>query len=119
MRPAPYSLVLYRGDTARYQFRLWADTAKTVPCDLTGVRAAAQVMDKPSGTAILDFVCTVTLPNIVDVVLPANVSRNLPTKGGVWDLQLTYPSLDVVTVLAGKVCVTADVTESVLVPMPV
>ena len=57
----------------------------------------------------------ITLPNIIDVTLLAADSQKLPSKG-VWDLQLTYASGDVKTLLVGQVQVTTDVTDSTIVP---
>lgn len=115
MTPGSYSLQLYRGDTYRWQFKLFNDVNQTLPADLTGVTAAAQIRDKPGGTAIAALSCTVTLPNLIDAVLAASDSAILPSSGA-WDLQLTYASGDVATVLAGPVNVTPDVTN--IVPTP-
>jgi hypothetical protein len=110
MTPAVYDLVLYRGDTGRWRFTLRDDTAKTSPTDLTDVIAEAMIRDKaPNATVTLSLFCEVTLPNIIDMELTAEGSRDLPVKG-VWDLQTTYPSGDVATVLKGTVTVTQDVT---------
>lgn len=111
MMPATLPLTLYRGDTARWQFKLWADTDKTEPVDLTDVTPKAEIRDKPSGTKISELACTVTLPNIIDASLEPAISRTLPAKG-FWDLQLTYSSGDIATVLAGPVTVTPDITDS-------
>lgn len=112
MMPAPLPLSLYRGDTTRWQFKLWADAEKTQAVDLTGASAKAQIRDKPlpDGQLKGELTCVVTLPNIIDAVLAPEVSRDLPKKG-YWDLQLTYASGDIATVLAGPVEVTSDVTE--------
>jgi len=110
MIPADYNLVLYRGDTGRWQFKFWTDAAKTEPADLTGVTAEAMIRDKvPSSAYATSMALTITLPNIIDMVLTPLQSRDLPAKG-VWDLQLTYPSGDVVTLLKGTIAVTQDVT---------
>ena len=112
MTPATYNLDLYRGDTSRWQFKLWTDAAKTIPSDLTGVTAAAMIRDKaPGGVYSLALGCVVTLPNIIDMELTPGQSRDLPVKG-VWDLQLTYASGDIITVLKGSVSVTQDITST-------
>jgi hypothetical protein len=111
MMPGTFPLVLYRGDTAHWRFTLWTDDAKTQPADLTGATAKAEIRDKPGGATIVALVCAVELPNIVTAELTAVASATLPPKG-VWDLQMTYVSGDVVTILAGTVEVTADVTDS-------
>jgi hypothetical protein len=110
MIPASYDLQLYRGDTGRWQFKLWTDDAKTIAADLTGVTVAAMIRDKAvGGVYSLPLACVVTLPNIIDMDLTPVQSRDLPAKG-VWDLQLTYTSGDIVTVLKGNVTLTQDVT---------
>ena len=109
--PAEYTLEIYRGDSGHWRFQLWADDAKTQPVDLTGVTARSQIRDRPQGSQVFDMSCTVTLPNIVDVMLAAATSHTLPVKGA-WDLQLTYASGDVISPVYGPVTVTADVTDS-------
>lgn len=109
--PAPYPLELYRGDTARWQFKLWADAYKTDPVDLTGVTVKAEIREAPGGADITELSCSVTTPNIIDMQLSAADAHDLPAAGA-WDLQLTWPGGDIQTVLAGKVTVTADVTDS-------
>jgi hypothetical protein len=111
MMPGTYPLVLYRGDTAHWRFTLWLDAGKTQPADLTGATAKAEIRDQPAGAVISALDCTVELPNVVVADLTALASGTLPAKG-VWDLQMTYASGDVVTILAGPVTVTPDVTDS-------
>ena len=109
--PGNYALRVYRGDTARWTFVLWADTHKTVPADLTGVSVASQIRTRPGGDVLATLACTTTLPNTIDAELPATVTAKLLPLA-VWDLQLTYPSGDVTTVLAGAVNAMADVTRA-------
>jgi|SRR5215831_44440 len=112
--PAPaaeFDLDIYRGDTGRWQFTLWQDTAKTIPVNLTGATAKSEIRDRPQGTQISAMACAITLPNIVQVTLSSATSHALPAKGS-WDLQLTYPSGDVNTPVGGNVTVTPDVTDS-------
>jgi len=111
MMPGTYAMVLYRGDSAHWRFTLWLDDAKTQPADLTDATAKAEIREKPSGTTIVALVCAIELPNVVTAELTPAASGVLPAKG-VWDLQMTYASGDVVTVLAGPVDVTPDVTDS-------
>ena len=113
MTPGKYALAIYRGDSYHWQFKLWADAAKTQPVDLTGVTPKAEIRDKSGGAILGTLTCVVTMPNIIDASLSAVVSGTL--KCGVWDLQLTYTGGAVSTVLAGAVTVTADVTDSTIV----
>jgi hypothetical protein len=110
--PIDYALSLYRGDSHRWQFRLWADAAKTQPADLTDVVVAAQLRDSPNGTIVQELACTVTT-NTIEVVLAAADAATLPAAGA-WDLQLTYPNTDVKTLVAGPVAVRGDVTRATL-----
>jgi len=111
MTPGNMPLNIYRGDTYHWRFTLWADANKTEPTDLTGVTVKSEIREKPSGTLITPMECTIELPNIIHLTLSADASGALPGKGA-WDLQLTYDSGDVVTILAGDVVVTPDVTDS-------
>lgn len=114
MTPGNYDLCIYRGDTGRWRFICWQDAAKTLPSDFTGATAAAQIRDRPGGNQVTQLYCAVDL-NRVDVAVLAADSVNLPPRG-VWDLELTYPSSDVRTLVAGRVLVTGDVTRA---PVPV
>jgi hypothetical protein len=115
MNPGFYGLLLYRGDTYRWRFTLYDDIEQTIPSDLTGVSVASQIRDKPGGTYICALSCTVTLPNVIDAVLAASDCGLLPSSA-VWDLQLTYATGEVHTVLAGPVNVTSDVTDLATMP---
>jgi hypothetical protein len=114
MKPGVYDLSLYRGDTYRWTFKLWADPGKTQPLDLTGVTVKSEIRDKPGGPPTL-LTCTITAPptsGVIDMVLATAQWVTIPA-GGVWDMQLTYADGTVRTVVAGKVTVTADVTDSI------
>lgn len=115
LKPGVFNLELYRGDSYALRFILWADDLKTDPLDLNGATVAAQIKDKVDGAIVVNLQCTPTLPNIVDVVITPAVYTSCPKKG-VWDLQITHSSGAVHTAVAGKVSVTADVTNSVLSP---
>src|SRR5262245_8272811 len=108
--PGVYDLSLYHGDSYRWQFVLWSDAAQTVPLDLTDVTVKAEIRDKPGGSKLAAMTCEVTLPNTVAVVLPASLWTAITFAKGAWDLQLTYLSGEVHTLLAGSVEVTMDVT---------
>jgi hypothetical protein len=90
---------------------LWTDAAKTQPYDLTNETPKSEIRDMPGGKVLCEMQPTVTLPNIIDLVLPGSQSQF--AANGVWDLQLTNSQNGwVSTVVAGKVNVTADVTDS-------
>lgn len=111
MTPGRLPLTIYRGDTYRWRFGLWLDSDKTLPADITGATAKAEIRDRPGGTFIAALTCTIVLPNFIDGVLSAIDSAKLPNSSA-WDLQVTYASGDVATVLAGPVNTTVDVSVS-------
>ena len=114
-QPGTFKLDLYRGDSYHWQARLWDDAPGGVATDLTGATVKAEIRDKSAGTKIVELTCTLTLPNIIDVTMTPAMWATCPSKG-VWDLQVTMPSGEVRTVLAGDVTVTSDVTDSVAAP---
>lgn len=111
MLPATYDLKLYRGDTYRQQFVLWADSAKTIPVDLTDVTVKSEIRDKPGGTTIIELTVNPVSGNSFELVLSGEQTRDLPAKGA-WDIQLTWPNADITTVIAGPVSMVDDVTDS-------
>ncbi len=108
--PSDYALDLYRGDTHRWQFRLWADAAKTSPVDLTAATVKSEIHAQGSNALIASLACTVALPNTIDVVLSATESAKLTTPPARWDLQLTWANGDIQTPVAGAVIVKLDAT---------
>lgn len=112
MTPGTYDLALYRGDTYTWRFALWEDSDKTVPVDLTGAQAAAEIREQSAGTIVVALACTITEPNLIDVELNAGQwNTGIPTSGK-WDLEIVMDSGAVRTVVAGKVKVTGDITHS-------
>lgn len=116
MQPAKLDLDLYRGDSWRMRVKLFAQDM--TPFDLTDVAAKAEIRDRPAGNSVVPIICTITLPNLVQLDLLAGDSFKLPVSG-VWDLQLAFSSGEVKTPLAGQVSVTPDVTDSTPFPQPV
>lgn len=119
MKPASENLELYRGDTFRRRIRLREINPDGTPgayLDLTGTTPLAQVRTADRAPEIL---VTITV-DLLDQSDP-------DTKGGLtislepaetaelpdvckWDLQLTWPSGDVTTYVAGKVIPSGQVT---------
>jgi hypothetical protein len=110
MSPARFDLAVYEGDSYAWQFNLWTDDTKTTPVDLTGAAAAAQIRDSPGGTVVVALTCVITLPGTIVATLDHPTSETVP-QSGVWDLQVTSASGWVTTFVAGKVFLTADVTQ--------
>jgi hypothetical protein len=77
--PSDYPLDLYRGDTHRWQFRLWQDAAKTSAVDLTDATVKSEIHAQSSNTLIASLECTIALPNTIGVVLSATESAKLTT----------------------------------------
>lgn len=107
------TLRLYRGDSYAFQVRTWHDDAHTDPLPLTGATAAGRI-DHCDGSA-MDLECAVTLPNLIDVVLPATLWNGTHctcggSRKGRWDLQLTWSDGRVYTLVSGPVSVSEDVT---------
>ena len=109
MIPGKYDLTIYRGDSYHYRFLLWEDDANTLPTDLTGAIARAEMRTSVNGPVFGEMDLVVTLPNTIDGVLSAAMTAAIAYKHGVWDLQITRAET-VRTVLAGKVKLIADVT---------
>jgi hypothetical protein len=104
--PGTLPLRLYRGDSYSWQVRVWLDEAHTSPMDLAGATAAGQI---GGADGAIEIDCTVTLPNLVGMTLPAE-NWNGGLRYDRWDLQLTWTDGRVYTLLAGPVTVTDDVT---------
>lgn len=112
MLPGVYNLELYRGDSYQWRFTLWDDAEMTEETDLTDATAACEIRDRSGGADITILDCTITLPNIIDVVFESPLwADEVPTKG-FWDLQLTWTPNIVRTVVRGTVTVTGDITDS-------
>lgn len=111
---AKHDMSPYRGDTLSRGFDFWEDPEKTIPSDLTGITAAAEIRNMTNGKQIFPFECTVApsgFANRVIIYMDGSVTGSL-VKLGYWDLQLTYPDGRIWTAVAGKVTVIDDITES-------
>jgi hypothetical protein len=118
--PYFYPLTFRRGDTRAWRFLFFADEAASIPYDLDGFTAAAQMRADPDAARALDLRCEITLPNTIDVDLDEGVSALAVP--GVWDLEIrTAAPVDwlsavplppvVRTLVAGPVVVAPDVTR--------
>jgi len=112
MPPGAYNLSLYQGDTHHWTFTLWLDSKKTQPANLSGATAKSQIKDKAGGSTLASLTCAVVQPNTVNITFPSSLWSGWPANrnSGVWDLQITYASGDIQTVVAGTITSTQDVT---------
>lgn len=118
MRPGSYPLTLYRGDSYHWKFVLWTDEEKSQALDLTGATAKAEIRNASAGAEIIPLACTIIDPNIVDVILSTAAWSTTPMvkPSCQWDLQVTFATGEVYTVVAGAVSIRPDITDSV--PLP-
>lgn len=109
--PRQADLTLYQGDD-------WAATVNVLnldmsPADLTGYTAQAQIRRSVADqdpVVAAELQATVELPNLVLLFL-SHAQTTLLAGQYQWDLQLTSPQADIVTILAGGVNVTQEVTR--------
>ena len=103
---------MYRGDTYVWDFRLWQDRERTVPVDLTDTTAKAEIRDRPGGVLLVELPVSITPPNLITMRLARDDALKLTRRNAMWDLQLTLADGTVVTVIAGHVHITLDITDS-------
>ena len=103
-------LVIYQGDS--YAATVTVHNADGTPADITGYTAQAQIrrlVADSDPVVVVDIGTTVVSPN---VILDIPHSETEPLQGRyVWDLQLTTPDDQIMTIVAGKVILTAEVTR--------
>jgi hypothetical protein len=116
MTPGRHDWDVYRADSYSFQYTLWSDEAASVPFDLTDAVSKAEIREKSGGSIIVPLETEIILPNQIIVTLSHTASQSLPASGQ-WDLQLTWPTGPVRTVIAGNVSVTGDITDSTLAPV--
>lgn len=112
MKPVPVAevpLFIYRGDSAAWKFRLWADDGRTEAYDLTGATVTAQIREAYHSARYVVLLCDVELPNLVTARLgPADSAR---TTSGRWDMRAVWTDGRVTTLIRGPVNVEKDVTR--------
>jgi hypothetical protein len=109
--PPTVDLTLYAGDDFSMVLNVFDNGG--LPVDLTGVTAEAQIRANAAADIIeADFICTVGASgaNTVQLVLASVDSAVLPSSC-VWDCQLTFPGGVILTICAGKITMTAEVTR--------
>lgn len=107
--PSNYDLVLYKGDYFNTSVVI-KDNAGVV-INLTGYTAKCSIRASFSSVTSFDAVCVITpLSGLVDITFPSTVTDDLAAGSYVWDFQVTNPSGNVRTYIAGDVTVYGEVT---------
>lgn len=109
--PGNYDLSIYEGDTVK--FTVTVKDSNNAAVNLTGYTAKAQLKTSYTDASPINFVTAITSPTtgVVTISLaPATTAALDPSKSYIWDFQLTEPSGDVRTYLAGDVTVIPEVT---------
>lgn len=107
--PSNYDLVLYRGDYFSTSIVIKDSTGSVV--NLTGYTAKCSIKSSFSASSSFDATCTVTaLEGLVEIMFPSSVTEDILAGSYVWDFQVTNPSGNVRTYIAGDVTVFDEVT---------
>lgn len=103
----------YRGDTLVLQVRLWEDTARTVPSDLTAALVAAQVRAFPDALVELVAFAVDVAGNEITLRLTGDQTQVLPPVSS-YDCEVDWygDQSRVQTVMAGKIGIVQDVTRA-------
>lgn len=108
--PKNHDVVIWKGD----YFPLSVDFKNPdgSPMNLYGYSAQSQIRTNFSSETAFELVTTVhTESGVVDLLLPSSVSKNMPAGDYVWDFQITDPSGNVRTYIAGDFKVVDEVTR--------
>lgn len=110
--PATKNITIYQGDTFVFPFRVKTRSGiNTVPVDLTGASAQAQIRAK-DGTILAEFAAEITDPLEGQVRLTlSNTQTAALTQKGIWDCQIIRADGTVKTYLAGQVSLAKEVTR--------
>lgn len=119
MTPVKLDLNIYKGSTYRKGFQ-WKVKSTNLPMDLTGCSIKMQIKTCPSDTsAILELSTTNGAISIADPategkwqieILPEQTA-GFDFSIAVYDMDVTFPSGDVFTLVCGKVIVKSEVTK--------
>ena len=107
--PMPVNLDLYAGDDFSRQLTLTDPDGSAT--DLSQASAQSQIRLKQTSTdVVLSFICAIA-DNIITLTLLGADTQNLKGKY-VWDCQVVSPGNAVLTLTAGTVIFTQDVTRT-------
>lgn len=114
---AEVNLIISQGADNHYSFRYSRDVdGETVPVDLTGYTARAQIRRSAGGELYLDMTdVTLSDDGVIGITIAAAVTEDPvwdTRSSGVWDLELVSPSGGVVRFASGGVSIVQDVTRA-------
>jgi hypothetical protein len=107
--PLAVDLILYRGDDFYVDLTLTDEAGD--PWDLTGWTAASQIRPSAESDQVLASFTATIEANVIGLHLPHDQAQALTPGASRWDVQITDPTDRVLTLVAGAVTVTADVTR--------
>ena len=104
--PARADLTIYQGDD-------YTATVTVEGTDITGYTARAQIRDDVADRepTILATIVALVSPPYILLSIPRSVTALLPGTQLLWDLEVTDPSSQVTTLMAGFVVLQQEVTR--------
>lgn len=109
--PAAFDLILYAGDVFNMVVKVF--NANGTPVDLTGAITKSQIRASSGSSVVLaEFAIQADGTNEFKLGLTSGITASLPANA-VWDFQVTdaVDPAKVMTLAAGKVTVTGEVTR--------
>lgn len=110
--PTPADLLIYQGDDYAGIATIW--NGDGTAADITGWVPQAQIRRAVADAdpeVLIEITCVLEPPNTITLSIHHDLTKTLEGGRYVWDLQLTSPNDAIVTVLAGRAIVTAEVTR--------
>lgn len=108
--PSNFDLVLYRGDY--FPLRITLKNPDNTVLNLTGYTAKASIRATYDDPLAYNFTVAITAATgVIDITLPSTVSTTISAGSYIWDFQVTEPSGNVRTYIAGDVQVHDEVTR--------
>lgn len=105
--PTNVDLEWWKGDAQEFFISLTNDQGEAI--DLSGYTPSAVVKSSFNSLTSYAFTTTIQNTNQVRIYLSSATSKTIPAGDYIWNFQLTNPSGDVRTYLAGDVTVFAEV----------
>jgi hypothetical protein len=113
-----YNLCIKQGETLDISFYYWDDDQCTIPVNLTGATAEMQIRQdyssptaEWSGSTVGGELVITGGEGRVDVQIDSATTTAFTFTEGVYDLELTMPSGDVIRLIEGNVDILPEVTR--------